>query len=95
MLRNFVTKMFEALAWIIFFGIIILGFLTGPSNETVITVMNLLDISLMGDTAVIIARIIGGILGFVSAVLVMGLIFAVLDIRASNDKIANLLEHRH
>ncbi len=94
MLRNFVSKMFEALAWIIFFGIIVVGFLTGPVNETVITVMNLLDISLVSNSAVIIARVIGGALGFLSAVLVMGLIFAVLDIRASNDRIANLLETR-
>ena len=76
-MRDFVTKAFEALSWIIFallvLGFAIVGAQGSPDNQAV-------------------GLLIGLIAGLVTATVLFGIIFAILDMKDSLDKIVVLLE---
>lgn len=88
MIRNFIVGAFEAFAWIFFVGIIAYCTWYG---------WNAAEAGLLRAGTTEVAPWLGAIGGFVggciAAVVVTGLIFTLLDIRASLDQLAWLAEN--
>jgi hypothetical protein len=84
-MRDFIVNIFEGLAWLVFVLVIAAGTLGGLRAAQ----MGRVDLEPWAGAGV------GFLLGLVSATIVLGLIFTLLDMRASLDRLTQIAEDRN
>lgn len=84
-MRDFIVNIFEGLAWLVFVLVIAAGSLGGYRAAQ----MGRVDLEPWAGASV------GFLVGLVAATVVLGLIFTLLDMRASLDRLAQIAEDRN